>query len=71
MVLAYRSTREAGGSYDDAMAFAMMAYYEERSEAYNDRVAASHQVAIFISSAINADLAWFWRNVKKGDYWHS
>jgi hypothetical protein len=53
------------------MAFAMMAYYEERPEAYNDRVAVSHQVAIFISSAINADLAWFWRNVKKGDYWHS
>ena len=69
MALAYRSTREAGGSHHDAMGFAMMAYYEERPEAYADRVAASHQVAVFISSAINADPVWFWRNVRKGDYW--
>ena len=68
VVLAYRSTREAGGSHHDAMGFAMMAYYEERPEAYADQVAASHQVAIFISSAINADSEWFWRNVRKGDY---
>jgi len=49
--------------------FAMMAYFEERPEARADRAAASHQVAVFISSAINADPAWFWRKVKKGDYW--
>ena len=59
VALAYRSTREAGGSHDDAMGFAMVAYYEERPEAYADRVAASHQVAVFISSAINAGPASF------------
>jgi hypothetical protein len=69
VALAYRSTREAGGSHDDAIGFAMMAYFEERPEARADRAAASHQVAVFISSAINADPAWFWRKVKKGDYW--
>jgi hypothetical protein len=39
-----------------------------RPEAYSDQVAASHNVALFISSAINAGPAWFWRNVRKGDY---
>jgi hypothetical protein len=38
-----------------------------RPEAYADQVAASHHVAVFIFSAINAGPAWFWRNVKKGD----
>jgi hypothetical protein len=69
VALAYRSTREAGRSHDDAMGFAMMAYYEERPEARADRVAASHQVAVFISSAVSVDPEWFWQNVKRGDYW--
>jgi hypothetical protein len=71
VVLAYRTTREAGGSHDDAMGFAMTAYYEERPEARADQVAASHQVAIFISCAINADSDWFWKSTKTRDYWRS
>ena len=71
VALAYRSTREAGGSHNDAMGFAMTAYYEERPEARADQVAASHQVAIFISSAISSDSDWLWKNTKTGDYWRS
>src|SRR5262249_18549385 len=34
--LAYRSTREAGGSHHDAMGHAMMAYFDERPDEYSN-----------------------------------
>jgi hypothetical protein len=69
VALAYRTTREAGGSHDDAMGHAMMAYFDERPDEYSNPTAASDRVAAMISSAINADPEWFWRGVRKGDYW--
>jgi hypothetical protein len=34
-----------------------------------DQAAASHNVAVMISSAVTIDPEWFWRNVRKADYW--
>jgi hypothetical protein len=69
VALAYRSTREAGGSHRHAMGFAMMAYYEERPDEYNNPTAASDRVAAMISSAVSVDPEWFWQSVRRGDHW--
>ena len=65
--MAYRTAREAGKSHDRAFDAAMTVYLEARPEAKTERLAASETVAVMISSAVSADPAWFWRNVKKGD----
>ena len=64
VALAYRTTREAGGSHDDAMGHAMMAYFDERPDEYSNPTAASDRVAVMISSAVSADPEWFWQSVK-------
>src|SRR5262249_24080116 len=64
VALAYRSTREAGGSHRDALAFAMTAYFDERPDEYSNPTAASDRVAAMISSAVSVDPEWFWQ-----DYW--
>jgi len=34
-----------------------------------DQIAVSEKVAVMISSAVSVDPEWFWRNLKRGDYW--
>ena len=68
VALAYRTTREAGGSHDDAMGHAMMAYFDERPDEYSNPTAASDRVAAMLSSSISVDPGRFWRSVRKSDY---
>jgi len=47
----------------------MTVYFEGRPEEKTDQAAASHKVAVMISSAVSVDPAWFWQNLKTSDYW--
>jgi hypothetical protein len=67
VAMAYRTAREAGKSHDRAFDAAMTVYLEARPEVKTDRLVASEKVAAMISSAVSADPAWFWRNVRKRD----
>ena len=69
VALAYRTTREAGGSHHDAMGHAMAAYFDERPDEYSNPTAASDRVAAMISSAVRVDSEWFWQSVRRGDHW--
>jgi hypothetical protein len=68
VAMAYRSAREAGKSHVRAFHVAMTVYLEARPEETPDQAAASHKVAVMISSAVSVDPEWFWRSVRKGDY---
>jgi hypothetical protein len=67
--MAYRTAREAGKSHDRAFQAATTVYFEARPEGKTEQAAASHKVGVMISSAISVDPEWFWRGVRKGDYW--
>ena len=69
VALAYRTAREAGKSHDRAFDAAMTVYLEARPDEKTDRIAVSEEVAVMISSAVSVDPEWFWRGVRKGDYW--
>ena len=44
-------------------------YFDTRPEENTDQAAASHKVAVMISSAVSVDPEWFWQNLKRGNYW--
>jgi hypothetical protein len=46
----------------------MTVYLGARPEEKADQVAASHKVAVMISSVVSVDPEWFWRSARKGDY---
>jgi hypothetical protein len=64
VAMAYRTAREVGRSYDDALDAAEAVYCQAHPEALAERLAASARINELIASAIQADPKWFWKNVR-------
>ena len=63
VAMAYRTAREGGLSHHAALDAAEAVYFKAHPEAAADRLAASARINEMISSAIQVDAQWFWKNV--------
>jgi hypothetical protein len=64
VAMAYRTSREAMRSDEDAIDAVVAVYFKAHPEAVTDRLAASARVNALIASPIQADPNWFWKNVR-------
>jgi hypothetical protein len=63
VTMAYRTARDAGCSHHHALELADAVYFQAHPEELGDRLEASARIDAMITSAINSDPRWFWKNM--------